>query len=87
MLEVMAKYPDCLITVEMRSHGMPCSRIAPLYEAAWTEGGGRPSRAGSVRPGTSCPLAAESALLSLAVLLCQRVDRPPLAFDDHVSAD
>lgn len=42
MPEIMAEYIDRLITVEMRNRGMPRGKIAPLYEAARTEGGGRP---------------------------------------------
>ena len=36
------EYIDRLITVEMRNPGLPHSMIAPLYEAARTEGGGDP---------------------------------------------
>lgn len=42
MPEIMTEYIDRLITVEMRNRGMPRGKIAPLYEAARTEGGGRP---------------------------------------------
>lgn len=42
MSETMAEYIDRLITVEMRNRGMPHGKIAPLYEAAREEGGGRP---------------------------------------------
>lgn len=41
-METMAEYIDRLITVEMRNPGMPNGKIAPLYEAARREGGGRP---------------------------------------------
>jgi len=36
------EYIDRLITVEMRNPAMPYSKIAPLYEAARSEGGGDP---------------------------------------------
>ncbi len=41
MHETTAEYIDRLITVEMRNRGMPHGKIAPLYEAARAEGGGR----------------------------------------------
>jgi len=41
MYKTMAEYIDRLVTVEMRNRGMPHGKIAPLYDAARAEGGGR----------------------------------------------
>ncbi len=42
MADIMGEYVDRLVTVEMRNRGMNHNIIAPIYEEARREGGGRP---------------------------------------------
>ncbi|MGO2392963.1 MAG: glutamate cyclase domain-containing protein, partial [Halomonas sp.] len=42
MATIMGEYVDRLITVEMRNRGMNHNIIAPIYDEARREGGGRP---------------------------------------------